>query len=283
MFRMKFTFCLIAFITSSALAQQPIVYGANPEAGHYVHVNDIRLYYEVYGSGHPLVMMHGNGGWINDLRFQIAEFAKYFKVIAVDSRAQGLSTDSDQELSFSLMASDVDQLLDSLNIDSAYVLGWSDGGIVGLELALKYPAKVAKLIAVGANYVPDSTALPAAMIEEMKNSSFAKLDSAAQHNIIAHSHFPERAGLIYDKLNRLDLLHPHITLEQLYSIKSPTLVMAGDHDIIIDTHTLSLFHALPNAELCIVPGASHGLLLTRAPLANEIIKNFLLSGNKNTK
>ncbi|MDE3058890.1 MAG: alpha/beta hydrolase, partial [Bacteroidota bacterium] len=267
--------CLTLLAASAALAQQPIVYGANPEAGHYAHVNDIRLYYETYGSGHPLLLMHGNGGWINDLRFQIAEFAKYFKVIAVDSRAQGLSTVSDQELSFSLMASDVAQLLDSLHIDSAYVLGWSDGGIVGLELALKYPAKVAKLVTVGANYVPDSTALPAKMIEEMRNSSFAKLDSATQQDIIAHSHFPQRAGLIYDKLNRLDLLHPHIMLEQLHSIKAPTLVMAGDHDIIIATHTLSLFHALPHAELCIVPGAGHGLLLTRAPLANEIIKNFL--------
>lgn len=277
MLKVLFTLGLTFFIVGTTRGQEKVMYGANPSAGHYVHINDIQLYYEIYGSGHPLVLMHGNGGEINSLRNQIPEFANYFKVIAVDSRAQGLSTDSEQELSFSLMASDVAQLLDSLGMDSVYVLGWSDGGIIGLELALKYPEKISKLVTVGANYVPDSTALPAKMIEEMKTSSFAKLDSAAQQDIIKHSHFPARAGLIYDKLNRLDLLHPHFTLEQLHSIKVPILVMAGDHDIIIDTHTLSLFHALPNAEMCIVPDANHGLLLGKPTLANEIIKDFLLS------
>jgi pimeloyl-ACP methyl ester carboxylesterase len=283
MFRTLLYVSLAFLAPHSADGQGTIVYGANPQAGHYVRVNDIRVYYEVYGSGRPLLLMHGNGGWINDLRYQIAEFAKYFKVIAVDSRAQGLSTDSDRELSFSLMASDMAQLLDSLNIDSAYALGWSDGGIVGLELALKYPRKIAKLVAVGANFLPDSTALPAGMIHEMETSSFARLDSATRRDIISHSHFPERAGLIYDKLNRLDLFHPHLTLEQLHSIKVPTLVMAGDHDIIIDTHTLNLFHALPDAQLCIMPGAGHGFLLGKPAIANEIIKNFLLAPQKDPK
>ena len=283
MSRLLCNFCLTVLVAFSAPGQGTIVYGSNPKAGHFVRVNDIRLYYEVYGNGHPLLLMHGNGGWINDLRNQISEFAQYFKVIAVDSRAQGLSTDADQELSFSLMASDVAQLLDSLKIDSAYVLGWSDGGIVGLELALNYPGKIEKLVTVGANFLPDSTALPAKMIDEMRTSSFAGLESAAQRDIIIHSHFPERAGIIYDKLNRLDLFHPHFTLEQLRSITIPTLVMAGDHDIIIDTHTLNLFHALPHSELCIMPGAGHGLLLSHPAIANEIIKNFLLTTYKDTK
>ncbi len=281
--RLLLSMILAFLVPLSADAQRAIIYGANPQAGQYVRVNDIRLYYEVYGSGRPLLLMHGNGGWINDLRNQIPEFAKYFKVIAVDSRAQGLSTDSDQELSFTLMASDMAQLLDSLNIDSAYVLGWSDGGIVGLELAFKFPRRVAKLVAVGANFLPDSTALPAGMIHEMETSSFAGLDSATRRDIITHSHFPERAGIIYDKLNRLDLLHPHFTLEQLHSIKVPTLVMAADRDIIIDTHTLSLFHALPLAQLCIMPGSDHGLLLGKPAIANEIIKNFFLSAFKGAK
>ena len=280
--RLLLTLGLAFVLIFSAYGQGRIVYGANPQAGHYVRVNDIRLYYEVYGSGHPLLLMHGNGGWINDLRNQIPELARYFQVIAVDSRAQGQSTDSDQELSFSLMASDMSQLLDSLKVDSAYVLGWSDGGIVGLELALHYPRRIAKLVAVGANFLPDSTALPARMIDEMRNSSFAALDSGAQRDILAHSHFPERAGLVYDKLNRLDLYHPHFTIEQLRSINVPTLVMAADRDIIIDTHTLRLFHALPRAQLCIMPGSDHGFLLRKPGIANEIIEDFLLTAYKET-
>ena len=277
--RFAMTLFVSGIAVLTAAGQGEIVYGANPRAGHFVPVNDIRMYYEAYGSGRPLVMMHGNGGWINDLRNQIPAFAGSFKVIALDSRAQGLSTDSDRELTFSLMASDVAALLDSLRIDSAYVLGWSDGGIVGLDLALHFPRLVAKLVTVGANFLPDSTALPAVMIREMETSSFATLDSATQRDIIAHSHFPERAGLIYDKLNRLDLLHPHFTIAQLNAITAPTLVMAADRDIIIDTHTLALFHALPNARLCILPGADHGLLLRKPALANEIIMEFLSGGN----
>lgn len=270
----RFLFCLL-LVSLSAAAQTKFKYGLNPAAGHYVSVNDIRLYYEPYGTGKPLLLFHGNGGWINDMREQISYFSRYYKVIAVDSRAQGKSTDSDKELSFSLMASDMAQLLDSLHIDSAYVIGWSDGGIIGLELALEYPEKVGKLVTSGANFVPDSTALPEQMLREMETASFSKLDTTTQNDIRRHSEFPERAGLIFDKLNRLDLYHPHITVDQLHSISAPTLVMAGDHDIIIDTHTLSLFHALPHSQLCIVPGATHALLLRKPDLANEIIKEFL--------
>lgn len=219
--------------------------------------------------------MHGNGRSIYDLRYQIPDFAKHFEVIAVDSRAQGRSSDSDAELTFSLMASDMAGLLDSLHIDSAYVVVWSDGAIIGLKLALDYPQKVAKLLADRANSVPDSTALPASMIRDMENTPFAKLDPATQQGIKKHSFFPDQAGIIFDKLNALDLYHPHFTSLQLASIQAPTLVMAGDHDIIIDTHTLKLFHALPHAQLCIVPGAHHSLLQEKPALANQIIINFL--------
>ncbi len=173
------------------------------------------------------------------------------------------------------MASDMTALLDSLDIDSAYVVGWSDGAIVGLKLALGYPGKVAKLVADGANFVPDSTALPEDMLEDMRRASFAGLDSAAQRNVVSHSFFPRRAGLIFDKLKSLDLYHPHFTLAQLGTIQAPTLVMAGDHDLIIDTHTLKLFHSLPHSQLCIVPGVDHGLLQEKPGLANEIIMQFL--------
>lgn len=252
-----------------------IIYGSNPKAGHFVNVNGIKLYYEVYGAGHPLLLLHGNGGSIHSMRYQIPELSKYFKVIVVDSRAQGRSTDTDEPLTFTLMASDMAGLLDSLHIDSAYVVGWSDGGIIGLSLALNYPQKVAKLIADGANFVPDSTALPASMIEEMAATSFSKLSQSEQEEIVKNSYSPKRAGIIFDKLNELDLKHPNFTLDQLHSIQAPTLVMAGDHDIIRLQHTIKLFKNLPHSQLCIVPGAQHNLLQTRHNLANRIIIDFL--------
>ncbi len=255
-------------------ARAQISYGSNPKAGHYVRVNGIELYYETYGTGHPLILLHGNGGSIHSMRYQIPELSKYFKVIAVDSRAQGRSTDTNTPLTFTLMASDMAGLLDSLHIDSAYVVGWSDGGIIGLRLALDYPRKVEKLVADGANFVPDSTALPESTLKAMATSSFSKLSRSQRERIIKYSFFPKRAGIIFDQLNELDLKHPHFTLAQLHSIKTPTLVMAGDHDLIKLQQTIKLFKNLPHAYLCIIPGAHHNLLQTRHKLANRIIIDF---------
>ncbi len=267
--------CLASTIGFPIQAATKIDYGSNPKAGHYVHVNGIELYYEVYGHGHPLLLMHGNGGSIHSMRYQIPAFAKHFKVIAVDSRAQGRSTDSSAPLTFKLMASDMAGLLDSLKIDSAYVVGWSDGAIIGLKLALDYPQKVAKLVADGANFVADSTALPESMLKAMATTSFSDLSPQIQQDIIEHSFFPKQAGIIFDKLDELDLKHPNFTLEQLHLIQAPTLVMAGDHDLIKLGHTVKLFQNLPHAELCIVPGAHHNLLQTKSALANGIIIDFL--------
>ncbi len=268
-------FIVFLVFAGSSFAQGKIVYGSNSMTGHYIHVNGIKLYYEIYGNGHPLLLLHGNGGSIYSMRYQIPALAEHFKVIAVDSRAQGRSSDSNADLSFTLMASDMAGLLDSLHIDSAYVVGWSDGAIIGLKLALEYPNKVSKLVSDAANFLPDSTALPEKMLEAMRRTSFATLDSATQRRIISQSFFPKRAGLIFDKLNRLDLYHPHFTDKQLESIDTPTLVMAGDHDLIKIGHTLKLFHLLPESQLCIVPGTNHGLLQERPRLANEIIIDFL--------
>ncbi len=263
-----FTICL------SSCSQPQVVFGSNPKAGHYVHVNGIELYYEIYGKGHPLVLLHGNGGSIAAFKYQIPTFEKHYEVIAVDSRGQGKSTLTNTQMTFTLMASDVADLLDSLNIDSAYVVGWSDGAILGLKLAELYPAKVAKLVADGANFNEDTTAIAARFFNGLK-IPFSKLDSARQQRIISHSNFPKLAGMIYDQLRILDLDHPKFTDSQIESIETPTMVMSGDHDLIKIGHTVKLFQLLPHAYLCVIPGAHHSLLHEKPALANEIIMQFL--------
>ncbi len=269
----KYFLILILFATFS-IAQPTINYGSNPKAGHYIHVNDIQLYYEMYGKGHPLLLMHGNNGSIASFSKLIPYLAKHFKVIAVDSRAQGRSEDSDNELTFEQIASDFSALLDSLNLDSVYTIGWSDGGIVGLQMAYSYPKKISKLVTIGANFVADSTALSADNFDTTKITWFRNLNETDQQRIIRSSHFPERAGIIFDKLINLDLKYPHFTVEQLGTIKTPTLVIAGDHDIITDTHTLKLFHALPNSQLFIVPNAPHHVPITKPQLLDEVVTEF---------
>src|SRR5215831_1480734 len=159
--------CLLALLlftsTSNLLnaqSQYSINYGDNKEAGGFKKVNGINLYYEIYGTGRPLIFLHGNGGSIRSSRAKIEYFKKYFKVIAIDSRGHGKSIDTaTKELTYVQMANDIKVLLDSLNIDSAFVSGQSDGGILGLLLAINYPVKISKLATYGANMFPGKKAI----------------------------------------------------------------------------------------------------------------------------
>ena len=260
--------------TRASNGKAAIHYGANPDSGMTMRINDIDLYYEVYGSGRPLLLLHGNGGSIASLRKLIPYLARHYQVIAVDSRAHGRSGDSDQELTFKLMASDMAALIDALRLPPVLVVGWSDGGIVGLELAAAYPDKVAGLVASGANFVADASALPADAVDPAQAVWFRQLGMFEQLGHIVRSHFPRRAPLIYDKVLNLDLKYPNFTLAELGKIQTPVLVVAGDHDQIIDTHTLALFHALPHADLFIVPHSTHSVLRDRPQLLSTMIAEF---------
>lgn len=134
----------VVLVSCNGPKEKKIEYGSNPKAGKYEYVNDIKVYYETYGKGEPVLLLHGNSNSMESFTYQIPELAKYFKVIAIDSRAQGRTTDSDQEISYKLMASDVAALIDKLNLDTVSIVGWSDGGNVGLELAYAHPEKVKK-------------------------------------------------------------------------------------------------------------------------------------------
>ncbi|MFA6540254.1 MAG: alpha/beta hydrolase [Bacteroidota bacterium] len=262
-----------------AVSQTRVDYGSNSRSGHYVTVNDIRLYYEMYGKGKPVLLMHGNGGSIASFSKFIPYLSKQYKVIAVDSRAQGRSEDSDKELTFEQIASDMDQLLTRLHLDSVYAIGWSDGGIVGLQMAYSYPRKISKLVTIGANFTADLTALPAEFIDTSKIVWFNGLSAEDQRAVRKNSHFPDRAGIIYDKLINLDLKYPNFTVPQLHTIQTPTLVVAGDRDIIIDTHTLKLYHALPHSQLFIVPGTPHHVPIAKPKLLFDVVKNFFESNS----
>src|SRR6478735_11813316 len=163
--RILFLF-LVSLMGLYASAQQPAVspfdttiYGKNKKVGKFVKTRGFNMYYEVYGKGAPLLIIHGNGGSINNFLYQIPEFSKQYKVILADSRAQGKSVDKGDSLSYEMMTDDLDALLDNLHLDSCYVIGWSDGGIEGLMLAIRHPEKVKKLAVTGANLWPDSSAI----------------------------------------------------------------------------------------------------------------------------
>jgi pimeloyl-ACP methyl ester carboxylesterase len=232
-------------------------YGSNPKAGKYAEVNGIKLYYEVYGTGAPLVVLHGNGGSIANVTPHYPELIKKYKVIAVDSRAHGKSTDTEAPLTYEQMAADVNALLEQLHIDSTFIWGQSDGAILGLILAMDYPKKVKRVLAYGSNVQPDSSAIFYWGIQAIEKGF--------------------REGTDHEKkLNKLMLDYPHISYERLKTIKAPVLVMAGDRDIIRPEHTLKIFQSIPKSQLCILPGSTHGGSWEKRELFLDLLNTFFL-------
>jgi len=225
------------------------------------------MYCEVYGNGQPLLMIHGNGGSINSFKSNIAFFAKKYKVIALDSRAQGKTIDNNDSLSFEMMADDEAAFLDALHIDSAFVLGWSDGGINALLLAMRHPEKVIKLASTGANLWPDSTGInPGYWRKELNqflSTNPAKFKTQKEKNDW--------------KLFLLDWLQPNISLKSLKSIKCPSLIIGGDHDLIPVEHTVQIYKNIPNAYLWILPNSGHGTLREHADDFNRQVDSFFAS------
>jgi pimeloyl-ACP methyl ester carboxylesterase len=239
-------------------------YGKNKEAGKYYNVRGFKMYAETYGSGQPLLIIHGNGGSINNFLYQIPYFSKKYKVIIADSRAHGNSKDDADSLSYEMMADDYAALLDQMKIDSAFVIGWSDGGINGLLLAIRHPGKVKKLAITGANLWPDTSAVfndVVQMILPEYNSSKSMVNKTPQ----------QKAGW---KLLRLLVEEPHIALTDLQKISVPTLVIGGDHDVIKPQHTLLIAQNIPNSYLWILPNSGHSTPIVYKDEFNKKIDDF---------
>jgi len=246
---------------TSATEDHVARYGSNPAVGNtFVH-DGIQLYYEVYGAGEPLLLVHGNGGSIADFKAQIDYFREHYKVIAMDSRDQGRSEDSPGQITYEKMTDDLAALLDHLQSGPVYVLGWSDGGIEALLLAIRHPEKVRKIAAMAANLDPQGLAPEIlAWIESTKKTALA--------------HSSEKSGRREAKLMQMMQDEPHIAPKALEAITAPTLVLASDHDAILDEHTLEIYHHLPNGELCIFAGATHMIPYDDPAVFNATVERF---------
>jgi pimeloyl-ACP methyl ester carboxylesterase len=223
------------------------IYGKNKAVGKYYNIRGFKMYTEVYGQGQPLLFIHGNGGAINNFTKNIPYFSTKYKVIIADSRAHGKSADPGDSLSYEMMADDYAALLDAMKIDSTYVVGWSDGGINGILMAIRHPEKVKKLAITGANLRPDSTAVPQA-VWDMVTPTYEELKNKPDKNEMEKNGF---------KLLRLLVDNPHIPLTDLQKISCPTLVIGGDHDVIKEEHTMEIYKNIPNAYLWILPNSGH--------------------------
>jgi pimeloyl-ACP methyl ester carboxylesterase len=261
--------CMLGILVSFAAFSQTvsktdIPYGNNKAVGKYYDIRGFKMYCEVYGEGQPLLIIHGNGGSINNFVYNIPYFSKKYQVIIADSRAQGKSIDLKDSLTYEMMADDYAALLTAMNIDSANVIGWSDGGINGVLLALRHPKKVKKLAVTGTNLEPDTNAV-FKEVWDIVDPEYKRLKAKTNKTL------PEKAEW---KLMRLLVEQPHIPVTSLRKISCPTLVMGGDHDVIKEEHTMLIYHSIPRAYLWILPNSGHSTPVVYHDAFNTTVDDF---------
>lgn len=264
---------VIASITGivPAGAQQPAIpYGSNPASAHYIVLNGVRHYYEVYGSGRPLLLIHGNGTGIKGWGPQIDYFSQQYTVYAIDCRGRGNTPLGPDTLTYAQQASDMAAFISTLKLDSVSVVGKSDGGIIGILMGIYYPAHLSKIVAFGANMWPDSTALYPATVTEIREERIH-----ADEKITAKD--TTQNWVVTRQRYRMMECQPHITAAQLQKITVPVLVLSCDRDLIKEEHTLFIYKNIPRSSLCIFPGESHHIAKQNPLLFNTTIAHFLAS------
>jgi pimeloyl-ACP methyl ester carboxylesterase len=248
--RMKSRLILLILLATVARAEEP---------GHWAEVNGHRMYYETSGSGRPLLLLHGGGNTIHgSFAKQIDVFAKTHSIIAPEQIGHGHTPDVEGPLTYARMASDTSALLVKLKLKDVDVVGWSDGGIVALILAVQHPELVRRVVVSGANFTPEGY-----LADDLRQMRARDVEAPATLDA---------------RLNHLWATSPtkaELNPALLAGIHRRVLVMVGDHDAIQLDHTIALYRALPEARLCILPGTGHGTFIQRPDWVNAIVAAFL--------
>lgn len=216
----------------------------------YIHINRQILYYDKTGKGSPLLLLHGNGEDHTIFDAVIPLLEKEYTVYAIDSRGHGESNPT-EEYHYEAMADDIAEFITSLEIDRPAIYGFSDGGIIGLLVAIHYPKLISRLIISGANLNPRG----------VKQSCLSRIKK----------HYKKTNS----PLDKMMLDEPDISTEQLNNVQIPVLVLAGENDIIRLSHTKKIAKNLPCSQLQIVPGEDHGSYIEHSSKLYPYIKEFL--------
>lgn len=250
--------CFAILLVHSAGAAAP------PVAHHWAQINGHKLAYSVSGDGPTLVLLHGGGdSGEHSFERQLGVFAENYRIIAPDQVGQGRTPDVPGSLSYSGMMEDTAALLKMLKLEHVNVMGFSDGGILALMLAVHHPDLVRRLVISGANIAPEGL-----LEEDLEGLRAGET---------------EKPTTIDEKLAHLWLTSPTVTelnVGLLAEITQPVLVISGDRDDIKLEHTLEIYRALPHAELCVLPNTDHATFSGRSDWLNPIIAHFL-KGSQN--
>jgi len=240
----------------------------------YLTVDGKRVFYLAEGQGEPLILLHGGLGSVEDFAFQIPALADHFRVIAFERTGHGHTADTNETFTFESMVNQTASFIEGLRLGPVNVVGWSDGAIIALLLAISKPDLLKKVVSV--------SGLADTMVQSSETRKWIKsaVPESFPSRIVRRygdlspngaGHFP----LVLEKTKKLWLTEPHITKEDLAKINAPTLVIASDTEDIPIEHTVEIFRAIRGAQLCIVPGATHFLMTERPDLVNLAILGFL--------
>lgn len=259
------------FMQATASSLNEIPYGANAKAGHYANAGDAKIYYEVYGKGKPIVILHGG---IFGSTYEMAQFidslSKKYKVIAVSTRGHGKSELGTEPITYEQKATDVMAVINEVTKDSVIVLGFSDGGYAGYELASKYPDRIKKLIVIGATEL--SPGLRDFTFDAKQGVTLDTAYWSQQFKLVPE---PKRLQEMFTKLGNM---YNHLTLDKAFfqTIKCPTLVMAGDKDPgNPPQRVVSTAQMIKQSRIGIIPNTTHGVFLENFNAVWACVKPFL--------
>ena len=241
--------------------------------GGYVDAAGVNTYYEVEGDGEPLLLLHGGFVTIETWSAQRAALAEHFRVYLPERRGHGRTADVPGSTGYDLMARDTVAVMEAVGIPSAHVVGWSDGGVVGLEIALDRPDLVRKLVLIGTPAHVDGQT--AATLEWAHNVTPDDMAPYREPYDRLSPDGPDHFQVVFDKLTELWRTEPRHEMSELARITAPTLILMGDNDVPTLEHAAQMKRAIRNAQLAVVPGASHGLMFEKPELVNGLILGFL--------
>jgi pimeloyl-ACP methyl ester carboxylesterase len=232
------------------------------EKGKFIDANGINIYYETAGIGDTVLLLHGNSMSVSSFSKQIPELSKHFHVISMDSRGQGNSSNNGSKITYEIMAEDVNAFMNKLELKKVNILGWSDGGNIGLILSMKHPDKVKKLATMGANLFNDNTSVQEKINNDLRKQRKVYVDKDAEANKF--------------QIEMIDLLlnEPKINPEELSAIKCKSLIMAGSKDVIKEGHTRLIASKIENSELVIFDKGTHYEPWKNSERFNTTVINF---------
>lgn len=238
----------------------------------YLDLDGTAVYHEVHGAGDPMLLLHGGFCSIETMRAQISDLAQRYTVHAPERRGHGRTADDGLPFDYARMAEETVSYLDAVGLQTVDVVGFSDGAIIGILLARDHPDRVRSLTAISGNldtsaFVPDDR-IAEAFSESAVAALFADYDRLSPDG-------PQRRAAVWERMQAMWAQQPDISWDSLSAIRCPTLVMAADRDVISIEHTVAIRDAIPISRLCIVPGATHMLLVERPQIVASALLSFL--------